>query len=623
IDDNFAIRQIIKIFLARLSRKYTFDLKIFSSDNGVEGLGFVFITDPNIIIVDTTLPKYSGKDILEFFVQNRKFKSKEVTVIVLEERTDRTLNLPNYFIRINKNHPRAFDKLTDVLVEKLNISDFGRMSKFYDYVGGKVMNFSNKDDLLERKLEGKFKLSNILHRFKWAIQEIFISTSLSLIMLFFGKAKDDNITQSKLDNKIFRTKYYPTLALSFVSALFILINITLFTFSQFSLFQNLNKELQAAITDPPTYLVNLPDTDFSTGGYYAQLSEPLGIAVDSTGDIYIADTGLDRIQKFNSDGTKETEWGSYGTGNGQFNNPREIAIDSLENVYVTDESNKRVQKFSSDGTYITQWGTPGTGNGQFDFLDGLEISTSDVIYVADNGNNRIQYFDTSGNYLGKWGTLGTGNGQFDGPTAIAIDSTGNVYVTEEFNHRVQKFSSTGTYITKWGSNGSGDGQFYLPQGIGLTSSDEVYVMDTYNNRVQIFNTSGTYISQYGAYGNENGNFNLPFSVDFDSSGNIYIVEFMNHRFQKFNSSDVYQTKWWGSSGNQDGQYRGPRGIGISSTGNTYVADAGNRRIQKFDVSGVHSISWGDFGTGNGEFYQPSGVAVDSLGNVYTTETNNN
>ncbi len=623
IDDNFAIRQIIKVFLARLSRKYTFDLKIFSSDNGVEGLGFVFITDPNIIIVDTTLPKYSGKNIVEFFVQNRKFRSKEITVIVLEERTDRTLNLPKNFIRINKNHPKAFDKLTDVLVEKLNISDFGRMSKFYDYIGGKVMNFSNKDDLLEKKLEGKFKLSNILYRFKWAIQEIFISTSLSLIMLFFGKAKDDNITQSKLDNKIFRTKYYPTLALSFVSALFILINITLFTFSQFSLFQNLNKELQAAITDPPTYLVNLPNTNFSAGGYYAQFSRPRGIAVDSVGDIYIVDTKLYRIQKFNADGTKETEWGSYGSGNGQFNSAVEIAVDSSDNVYVTDGLNNRVQKFSSTGTYITQWGTLGTGNGQFDLPDGIEINSSDVIYVADKDNNRIQYFNTSGVYLGKWGTSGTGNGQLNGPTGISMDSTGNVYVAEEFNDRIQKFTSTGTYITKWGSYGSGNGQFNDPQGIGINSSDVVYVMDTYNNRVQVFDTNGNYTTQWGTYGFADGQFNLPYGVDFDSLGNIYISENMNHRIQKFNSSAVYQTKWWGSSGNQDGQYRGPRGIGISSTGNTYVADAGDRRIQKFDVSGVHSISWGDFGTGNGEFYEPSGVAVDSLGNVYTTETNNN
>ncbi|MCA9379715.1 carboxypeptidase regulatory-like domain-containing protein [Candidatus Dojkabacteria bacterium] len=274
IDDNFAIRQIIKIFLGRLSRKYSFDLNIYTSDNGVEGLGYVFITNPNIVIVDTTLPKYSGKDIIEFFVQNVKFRSDEIHVIVLEENPKKKINLPKNFHRINKNKQNSFDLLTDVLIECLNISDLGRMSRLYDSLGGFVMKYSNIDDLLSKKISKRIHLVNILHRAKWAIFEILIASALAIIILIYGKPKDNNIAQSRLDRKIFRTKYYPTLALSFVSAMFILINVSLFGFTQLSVFRNNLLETKALTTfvvdtvaDDADFLIGdgVCDTDDSVG----------------------------------------------------------------------------------------------------------------------------------------------------------------------------------------------------------------------------------------------------------------------------------------------------------------------------------------------------------------------
>lgn len=274
IDDNFAIRQIIKIFLTRLSKKYSFDLNIYTSDNGVEGLGYVFITNPNIIIVDTTLPKYSGRDIIEFFVRNTKFRSDDIQVIVLEENPRKKLNLPSNFHSINKNKHNSFDELTDILIQKLNISDFGRMSRFYDSLGGFVMKYSNKDDILSKKISKKIRLKNFFYSTKWAILEILISCALGLIMLVFGKPKDDNITQSRLDRNTFRTKYYPTLALSFVSALFILINVTLFTFSQISIFRNNLLETRALTT----FVVDstADSVDFSIGDGFCDTDDSVG-----------------------------------------------------------------------------------------------------------------------------------------------------------------------------------------------------------------------------------------------------------------------------------------------------------------------------------------------------------
>lgn len=274
IDDNFAIRQIIKIFLARVSRKYSFDLNIYTSDNGVEGLGYVFITNPNIIIIDTTLPKYSGKDIIEFFVQNKKFSSGEIAVIVLEEYPRKKFNLPNNFYRINKNKQNAFDQLTDILIEKLNISDYGRMSRLYDALGGFVMKNSNKGDLISQKISKEIKLKNAYHTSRRAILEIFVSVALSLIMLIFGRPNDDNISQLKSDRNTFRRKYYPTLALSFVSALFIIINVSLFAFSQFSIFKNQELDTRALTT----FVVDTTadDADFSPGDGFCDTDDSVG-----------------------------------------------------------------------------------------------------------------------------------------------------------------------------------------------------------------------------------------------------------------------------------------------------------------------------------------------------------
>jgi sugar lactone lactonase YvrE len=121
-----------------------------------------------------------------------------------------------------------------------------------------------------------------------------------------------------------------------------------------------------------------------------------------------------------------------------------IGTDSSDNVYVTDGGSPEtaVQKFTTNGTFITSWGSTGLGaDGQFISPGGVGVDSSDNVYVSDFGeNNRIQKFDSNGNFLTKWGSTGSGDGQFEEPTSIALDTSGNVYVVERGNSRIQVFA---------------------------------------------------------------------------------------------------------------------------------------------------------------------------------------
>ena len=173
--------------------------------------------------------------------------------------------------------------------------------------------------------------------------------------------------------------------------------------------------------------------------------------MSSSGNVYVADTGKHCIQKFTSTGIFVTKWGQSGPGggggDGQLRGPYGVAVSSSGNVYVADTENCRIQKFTGDGTFITKWGSKGTGDGQFDYPTGVSLDASDNVYVADadiayipdTDNDRIQKFTSDGTFLTKWGAYGSGDGQFDYPADIAVNASGSVYVTDSDNHRIQMF----------------------------------------------------------------------------------------------------------------------------------------------------------------------------------------
>jgi tripartite motif-containing protein 71 len=347
----------------------------------------------------------------------------------------------------------------------------------------------------------------------------------------------------------------------------------------------------------------------------------IGMAVDSEGNVYVANT-CNQIQKFSSSGGFLVEWGSSGSDDGQFSYPEGVAVDSEGNVYVVDRNNDRIQKFNSSGGFLAKWGSEGSGNGQFNYPGGIAVDSEGNVYVADSGNNRIQKFNSSGGFLAKWGSYGSDDGQFIWPYGIAVDSGGNVYVAESGNDRIQKFSSSGSFLDTWGSHGKDNGQFNYPSGIAVDSDGNVYVADNQNNRIQKFSSSGGFLAAWGSFGSDDGQFNYPKGVAMDSEGNVHVADSGNNRIQKFSSSGSFSAKW-GSEGSDDGQFNYPSGIAVDSEGSSYVADTNNNRTQKFSSSGSFLAKWGSEGSDDGQFNVPVGVAVDRDSNVYIADSGNN
>jgi len=268
-------------------------------------------------------------------------------------------------------------------------------------------------------------------------------------------------------------------------------------------------------------------------------------------------------------------------------------------------------------SFLTQWGTEGSGDGEFMSPLGVATDAEGNVYVADNGNRRIQKFTSAGVFLTKWGSQGSGNGQFGGGMfGVATDAAGNVYVTDGGNSRIQKFTGAGAYITQWGSQGDGNGQFAGIFFLAADAAGNVYVSEQ-NNRIQKFSSDGTYLTQWPCVDSLGNTFNAN-GIAVDATGNVYVTDTTNDRIWKYSGSGVYLTKW-GSFGTGDGQFDIPFGLATDVTGDVYVGDAGGSRIQKFTNTGTYLTQWGTFGTGPGQFYTARGVATGPAGVIYVAD----
>ena len=330
----------------------------------------------------------------------------------------------------------------------------------------------------------------------------------------------------------------------------------------------------------------------SSGTGLSYFYNPHSVCVDSSDNIYVVNTNNNRIEKWNSSGVFQgwigggkSGWqtsgtASSGTGLEYFSNPNGICIDSSGDIYVAEYSNNRISKWNSSGEaqgWIgggnSGWQTSGTassGTGLAYFFCPIDVyvNNSRDIFVADGSNNRICKWNSTGEVQGwigggnsGWQTSGTassgdGLAYFYSPWGVYIDSNGDIYVADTNNHRIDKWNSSGEAQGWIGGGNSG------------------------------WQTSGTASGSGLAY------FSAPWGVYIDSSGDIYIADFGFDRIDKWSKSGVFQG--WIGGGNSGWQTSGtassgtglsyfyePIGVCLDSSGNIYVADNSNNRICKW------------------------------------------
>jgi DNA-binding beta-propeller fold protein YncE/fibronectin type 3 domain-containing protein len=399
-------------------------------------------------------------------------------------------------------------------------------------------------------------------------------------------------------------------------------------------------------------------------GTAARFDAPTGVAVDGAGNVYVSDSTNQIIRKIGPDGAVTTLAGlahqsgsADGVGAGaRFLWPGGVAVDGSGNVYVADTGNFTIRKITPAGVVTTMAGmagqsgsADGTGSvARFSSLASLTVDGSGTLYVGDQDTVRkvapAGLVTTLAGVAGQSGSAdGTGSAaRFGGSLGVAADQSGNVYVADGNGSTIRKVTPAGVVTTLAGAadqNGSADGsgltaRFNQPTGIAVDqAANLVYVTDTANNDVRRVTTGGvvtTVAGTPGQAGSADGTgtaarFSGPSAVATDGSGNAYVADTWNDSIRVVTPAGVVTTlPVWGS------QFNGPRGVAVDASGQIYVADHWTHTIRKISSGGAVTVLAGLVGEsgsadgtgGAARFNSPSGLAVDGSGNAYVADTYN-
>ena len=290
---------------------------------------------------------------------------------------------------------------------------------------------------------------------------------------------------------------------------------------------------------PPTIEVVNPSVEYITdyglpGSGERQFYYPHDVKVSQVGDletglgnIFVADSGNNRVERLDRDGSFVYQFGSFGSSAGKFNTPVGIAVDFNYRIYVSEKDNDRIQLFDIRGNflnYIT------TGEVNFRSLRdpaGMDVDSLGNLYVADSGNDRVLKLDDRGNFLLEVGGYGTGSGFFNRPLAVAADRDRYLFVADSGNNRVQKFDVDGRPVLSFSQTGD-SGSLASPQGLAVDDK-LVYVSDSGNNRICLFTRQGKFVLVFGKKGSGKGEFNDPTGISLGPKGHLYIADTGNHR----------------------------------------------------------------------------------------------